>query len=84
MSHPRQYDLPCDLDFDLDDGRSLTISITYEGIIMDVYGLQEDETNGMVRDDLHLGTAGLTFDEWADWLVDDKRQRCADIDRKRP
>ena len=53
---------------DLGDGRSMTVNVTDEGIIMDVYGLQEDEANGMVRDDLHLGTVGMMFDEWAEWV----------------
>ena len=56
-------------EIDLGDGRHMTINITHEGIIMDVFGVQEDESNGMVRDDLHLGTAGMMFDEWAEWVV---------------
>jgi len=51
---------------DIGDGRNLCINITGEGVIMDVYGVQEDDANGMIRDDLHLGTVGMTFDEWAD------------------
>ena len=54
---------------DIGDGRNLCINITGEGVIMDVYGVQEDDANGMIRDDLHLGTVGMTFDEWADDIV---------------
>ena len=56
-------------EIDLGDGRHMTINITHEGIIMDVFGVQEDESNGMVRDDLHLGTMGMMFDEWADEVI---------------
>jgi hypothetical protein len=42
---------------DLGGGETLSIAITYEGIIMDHY------TEGEVT-----GTAGMTFDEWADWM----------------
>ena len=55
-------------EIDLGDGRNMTVNVTEEGIIMDVFGLQEDEANGMVRDDRHLGTAGMMFDEWAEWV----------------
>mgnify|MGYP001560314752 FL=1 len=44
----------------LDDGRALNVRVSDEGIVMDVFGLQ---------DDLHLGTVGMMFDEWADWIV---------------
>jgi len=55
---------------DIGDGRNLCINITGEGVIMDVYGVQEDDANGMIRDDLHLGTVGMMFDEWAEWIVE--------------
>ncbi|MEL0039127.1 MAG: hypothetical protein VW799_08540 [Halieaceae bacterium] len=42
---------------DLGDGETLNIAITYEGIIMDHY--TGEEVTGM---------AGMTFDEWADWM----------------
>ena len=58
MSKPAQYDLPQSFDFDLDDGRVLDVTITHEGIIMDVFRNME-----------HLGTAGMMFDEWADSAV---------------
>ena len=53
----------------LDDDRTLNIGITPEGVIMDVYGLLEDEDE-LVWDGLLLGTAGMMFDEWANWLVE--------------
>ena len=59
------------LQIDLDDGRVLDVNITHEGIIMDVFRNME-----------HLGTAGMMFDEWADWIVVD--EETTDIDRKRP
>ena len=54
---------------DIGDDRNLSITITEEGVIMDVYGLQEDDANGMIRDDLHLGTMAMMFDEWADEII---------------
>ncbi len=59
-------------EIDIGDGRHLWVIITHEGVIMDLYGFQEDDANGMVRDDLHLGTVGMMFDEWADWIVADE------------
>ncbi len=50
----------------LDDGRTLNIGITPEGIIMDVYSLDEDDG---VRDHYHLGTMAMMFDEWADEII---------------
>ena len=52
-------------EIDIGDGRHLWAIITHEGVIMDLYGFQEDD------DDLHLGTVGMMFDEWADWIVAD-------------
>ncbi len=49
-------------EIDLDDGRYMTINITHEGIIMDVF----QNHPGF---DEHLGTVGMTFDEWADDIV---------------
>ena len=63
---------------DLDDGRVLNINVTHEGIILDVYGL-EGFRNGLPDDyvgpethkeNVHLGTAAMTFNEWADWIVE--------------
>ena len=58
---------------DLGDGRSLTFSITAEGIIVDVWGPHTagaeawtDNETGI--DVSHLGTVGMMFDEWADWV----------------
>lgn len=57
---------------DLGDGRNMTVNVTEEGIIMDVYSLDEDDG---VRDHYHLGTVGMMFDEWADWLVQFDKER---------
>jgi hypothetical protein len=54
----------------------MTITITDEGVIMDVYGCKADIHQP------HLGTAGMMFDEWAEWIVTD--EETTDIDRKRP
>jgi hypothetical protein len=60
---------------DIGDGRTLTIQITGEGIIMDVYepGFRN------IDEDKHIGTVGMMFDEWADWIVggdfDDREER---------
>ena len=54
------------MEIDIGGGRTLNIIITDEGVIMDVYGLDEDDG---VRDHYHLGTVGMMFDEWADWIV---------------
>ena len=67
-------------EIDLGDGRNMTVNVTSEGIIMDVFGLQEDEADGMVHDDLHLGTAGMMFDEWAEWVEDTSRWNLPDTD----
>jgi len=50
-------------DIDIGDGRTLTVNITGEGIIMDVYGSKADTHQP------HLGTAGMMFDEWAEWII---------------
>ena len=34
----------------------------------------------MVHDDLHLGTAGMMFDEWAEWVEDTSRWNLPDTD----
>jgi hypothetical protein len=68
---------------DLDDGRVLNINVTHEGIILDVYGL-EGFRNGLPRnydgpethkENVHLGTAAMTFPEWADWVVQTDRSQ---------
>ena len=50
---------------DIGDGRNLSITITDEGVIMDVYepGFRN------IDEDKHIGTVGMMFDEWADWIV---------------
>ena len=51
-------------EIDLRDGLYMTVNITGEGVIMDVY------LRGFTPDtDTHLGTAGMMYDEWADWVV---------------
>jgi len=54
---------------DLGDGRHLTINISHEGIVMDVYnyidGWEDSPDMGLE------GTVGMMFDEWADWIVVD-------------
>ena len=53
-------------EIDLADGthRLMTVNVTEEGIIMDVY------LRGFTPEpDTHLGTVGMTFDEWADSIV---------------
>ena len=48
----------------LDDGRYLSINITHEGVIMKGY------LRGFTPEtDTHLGTVGMTFDEWADDIL---------------
>ena len=53
-------------EIDLADGthRLMTVNVTEEGIIMDVY------LRGFTLEtDTLLGTVGMTFDEWADAIV---------------
>ena len=53
-------------EIDLADGthRLMTVNVTEEGIIMDVY------LRGFTLEtDTHLGTVGMPFDEWADAIV---------------
>ena len=69
-------------DIDTGDGRLMTINITGEGIIMDVWKKADDvdEIGSRLSCDEHLGTAGMMFDEWADWIV--AEEETTDIDRK--
>jgi len=58
----------------LGDGRSLTFSITAEGIIMDAWGPHTAGTEAWTDNETgidasHLGTVGMMFDEWADWVI---------------
>lgn len=59
-------------EIDLGDGRKMTINITGEGIIMDVYERQPEggdyDLLNTSDEDVHLGTAGMMFDEWAEWV----------------
>ena len=55
------------MEIDLGDGRHLTINISHEGIVMDVYnyidGWEDSPDMGLV------GTVAMTFDEWAEDIV---------------
>ena len=54
-------------EIDLGDGRHMTINISHEGIVMDVYnyidGWEDSPDMGLE------GTVGMMFVEWADWIV---------------
>jgi len=60
-------------EIDIGDGRRLMINITGEGIIMDVFERQPEggdyDLLNTSDEDVHLGTAGMMFDEWADWII---------------
>jgi len=49
--------------------RELVVIVTQEGIIMDVYDKVETDEDDTVLDDVHLGTMGMMFDEWADEVI---------------
>ena len=53
------------MEIDLGDGRYLNVVVTREGIIMDVFVRRPEYAD----QDEYLGTAGMMFDEWADWVV---------------
>jgi hypothetical protein len=57
---------------DIGDGRNMTVNVTSEGIIMDVYQIVDvfDNPNAepVGEHTEHVGTAGMMFDEWADWV----------------
>ena len=46
--------------------RELVVIVTQEGIIMDVF---RPSTWRAEYPDEHLGTAGMMFDEWAEWVI---------------
>ena len=56
------------MDIDLGDDRKMTVTVTGEGIIFDVFGLRIVQVDGMVYDDVNLGTVGMTYEEWGDWV----------------
>ena len=56
-------------EIDIGDGRHMTVSITGEGIIMDVFVRRPEYAD----QDEYLGTAGMMFDEWADFITDSPR-----------
>ena len=60
---------------DLGDGRNLLVNVTEEGVIMDVFQNRPVHDKGAVVPipkgryvSEHLGTVGMTFEEWADWI----------------
>jgi len=61
-------------EIDLGDHRHLTINITHEGIIMDVFLSERTDESDLTGFDkpMLLGTMGMMFDEWADWIVADE------------
>jgi hypothetical protein len=62
-----------EIDLADDSHRLMTVNITEEGIIMDVYQTVNvfDNPNAEPVDERaeHLGTMGMMFDEWADEVV---------------
>jgi len=56
---------------DIGDGRQITVSITSEGIIMDVFAISEhiDYSGNPPGEDERLGTVEMTFAEWAEWVL---------------
>ena len=66
-----------DTEIDLGDGRKMTINITGESIVMDVYERQPEggdyDLLNTSDEDVHVGAVGMTFDEWADWVVGDRQ-----------
>ena len=63
-------------EIDLGDGRHMTINITGEGIIMDVFQNMPVHDKGAAVPipkgeyvSQHLGTMGMMFDEWADEVI---------------
>ena len=69
---------------DIDNDRSMVVIVTIEGIIMDVFGRAEHMAEGSelptATEDDHLGTAGMMFDEWAEWVEDTSRWNLPDTD----
>lgn len=58
-------------EIDIGNGRHMTLSITSEGISMDVFAISEhlDYSGNPPGDDERLGTIKMTFDEWAEWVL---------------
>tara|TARA_Y100000034_G_scaffold41743_1_gene51278 strand:+ start:1628 stop:1876 length:249 start_codon:yes stop_codon:yes gene_type:complete len=60
-------------EINIDDGRTMTINITGEGIVIDVYQMVDvfDNPNAepVGENSVHVGTVGMMFDEWADWII---------------
>jgi len=64
-------------EIDLGDGRHMTINITGEGIIMDVFQNMPVHDKGAAVPipkgryvTEHVGTAGMMFDEWDHWICE--------------
>ena len=64
-------------EIDLGDGRHMTINITGEGIIMDVFQNMPIHDKGAAVPipkgryvTEHVGTAGMMFDEWDHWICE--------------
>ena len=57
-------------EINIGDGRMMTVNVTGEGIIMDVYnyidGWEDSRDMGLE------GTVAMMFDEWADWIGADE------------
>lgn len=66
-----------EIDLADDSHRLMTVNITEEGIIMDVYQTVNvfDNPNAEPVDERaeYLGTMGMMFDEWADFITDSPR-----------
>ena len=45
--------------YEIDEARSLTVSLTHEGIIIDAYDGND-----------HVGTSGMTAEEWFEYIAD--------------
>ena len=55
-------------EIDIGDGRHMTVSITDEGIIMEVHDVKH-WSDGSGGRGSHLGTVRMTFNEWAEWVL---------------
>jgi len=63
-------------DIDVGDHRTLAVNITGEGIIIDLYLSPRTDESDLTGFDkpMHLGTVGMTFEEWANWITESKGQ----------
>ena len=60
-----------EIDLADDSHRLMTVNVTEEGIIMDVYLSPRTDESDLTGFDkpMHLGTMGMMFDEWADEVI---------------